>query len=162
MRRAVHNAGCLPIEAAVTYPFHPFASQIVLIVGHIEHAGSRHLIVRKPDGSAFLLPAWMTAPEAGLIRTVTYPRLPVNRVIELRAPVDRLMASSSGELVPTGGQGHEEIEVTAAESVRANATLRRSTVASSFEGNRAAQGAVDGSDARNRRDRRPNKRGSWR
>jgi hypothetical protein len=50
--RAVHNVGCLPIETAVTYPFHPFANQW----SH-EHAGTRHLIIRKPDGSAFLLPA---------------------------------------------------------------------------------------------------------
>src|ERR1700694_109604 len=163
MRRGVHNAGCLPIEAVVTYPFHPFAGQTVLLVGDIEHADTRHLMMRRPDGSAFLLPAWMIAPEAGSIRIVTCPRLPVNRVIELRALVDGLMASFSGELVPTGGHSHEEIEATAAESVRANATLQRSAVASSREGVGAAQSAVDGSDARTRGlHRRSSNRGSWR
>ena len=68
IRKGVHDTGCLPIEVAVTYPFHPFAGQTVLIIGHVEHAGIRHLITRPADGSAVLLPAWMTAPEAGLIR----------------------------------------------------------------------------------------------
>ena len=40
--KAVHNTGCLPIELVVTYPFHPFAGHLVPIVGHIEHAGTRH------------------------------------------------------------------------------------------------------------------------
>ena len=161
IRKGVHNTGCLPIEAAVTYPFHPFAGQTVLIIGHVEHAGIRHLITRPADGSAVLLPAWMTAPEAGLIQIVTCPRLPVNRIIELRALVDRLMASSGGELVTTGGQTHEKI-ASAAGSVQAKAALRRPAVTSSHEGNGAAQGTVDGSHGRPRgRDRRVNKRGSW-
>src|SRR5215831_1577174 len=84
-RKAVHNTGCLPIEAVVRYPFHPFAGQLVPIVGHIEHAGTRHLIIRTADKSGFLLPSWMTAPEAGAIQIVAGPRLPLNRIIELRA-----------------------------------------------------------------------------
>src|SRR5262249_27299637 len=60
--KAVHNTGCLPIELVVTYPFHPFAGQLVPIVGHIEHAGTRHLITR----SAFSLgsPTASTVPGA--------------------------------------------------------------------------------------------------
>ena len=161
--RGVHNAGHLPFETVVVYPFHPFASQIVMVVGRIEHAGAHHLIIRKLDGSAFLLPAWMTAPEAGSIRIVAFPRLPVNRLIELRALVDRLVASSSGELVPTRGQSHEEIEATAAESIPANATLRQNAVAAARKGIGAAQSAVKGSGARScGQDRRPSKRGSCR
>src|SRR5499433_3977539 len=113
IRRATHSTGCLPVELIVTYPFHPLAGQLVPIVGHIEHAGTRHLIIRTADKSGFLLPSWMTTPEAGAIRIVPGPRLPLNRIIELRALVDRLMASSSGELVPTGRQRHEK-NVTAA------------------------------------------------
>src|SRR5262252_159564 len=130
IRKAVHNTGCLPIEAVVRYPFHPFAGQLVPIVGHIEHAGTRHLIIRTADKSGFLLPSWMTAPEAGAIQIVAGPRLPLNRIIELRALVDRLMASSSGELVPTGGQRHEK-NVTAAKSVR-KIRLRVSTEAAGW------------------------------
>jgi hypothetical protein len=44
LRKRVHNAGCLPFEAVVTYPFHPLARQTVLVVGGIEHGGARHLI----------------------------------------------------------------------------------------------------------------------
>src|SRR5215470_4874106 len=146
IRKAVHNTGCLPIEAVVRYPFHPFAGQLVPIVGHIEHAGTRHLIIRTADKSGFLLPSWMAASEAGAIQIVPGPRLPLNRIIELRALVDRLMASSSGELVPTGGQRHEK-NVAAAESVRANASSERFAVAPSLEGNRAAQDTVNRSDS---------------
>jgi hypothetical protein len=148
----------------VTYPFHPFAGQLVPIVGHIEHAGTRHLIIRTADKSGFLLPAWMTTPEAGAIQIVPDPRLPLNRIIELRALVDRLMVSSSGGMVPTAGQRHEKnitTTTTTAESVRPNSSSQRAVVAPSLEGNRAAQKTVNGSDSQNRdRKRHPSKRAS--
>ena len=113
----------------VTYPFHPFAGQLVPIVGRIEHVGTRHLIIRTADKSGFLLPAWMTTPEAGAIQIVADPRLPLNRIIELRALVDRLMVSSSGEMVPTGGQRHEKnVTTTTAESIRPNTSSQRAVV----------------------------------
>jgi len=131
-----------------------------LVVGGIEHADARHLIIRRPDGATFLLPEWMTGQDAGFTRIIACPRLPVNRVIELRALVDRLMASSSGERIPTGGQDHEEIEDTAAESIRANATSQQSVGAAAREGVRAAQIALDGSAVRSRgRDRDPGEKG---
>jgi hypothetical protein len=69
------------------------------------------MLVRGTDGTTHLLPAWMTSPEAGAIEIVTVPRLPVNRLFELRSVLDRIMiASSSGEIAPTGGFGHEEAE----------------------------------------------------
>jgi hypothetical protein len=158
--KVVHNTGCLPIELVVTYPFHPFAGQLVPIVGHIEHAGTRHLIIRTADKSGFLLPSWMTTPEAGAIQIVPDPQLPLNRIIELRALVDRLMVSSSGEPVPTGGQRYEK-NVTTAESVRPNTSSQRAVVAPSLEGNRAAQKTANGSDSQNRdRKRHPSKKAS--
>ena len=78
----------------VSYPFHPLVGKSVLVVGDKEHAGMRHLIVHGPDGAKILLPEWMASPDAGAIRIVSHPRLCVNRLIELRAFVDRLMASS--------------------------------------------------------------------
>jgi len=160
--KAVHNIGCLPIEVVVTYPFHPFACQLVPIIGHIEHAGTRHLIIRNADKSGFLLPSWMTTPEAGAIQIVADPRLPLNRIIELRALVDRLMVSSSGELVPTGGQRHEK-NLATAESVRANTSSQRSVAAPSLEGNRASQNTVNGSGSQSRhRKQHPTKRRSGR
>ena len=76
----------------VTYPFHPFAGQLVPVVGHMEHAGTRHLIIRTADTSGFLIPSWMMTAEAGAIQIVPAPRLPFNRIIELRALIDRLHA----------------------------------------------------------------------
>jgi len=104
-----------------------------LVVGGIEHADARHLIIRRPDGATFLLPEWMTGQDARFTRIIACPRLPVNRVIELRALVDRLLASSSGERIPTG-EDHEEIEDTAAASIRANATSQQSVGAAAREG----------------------------
>ena len=160
--KVVHNAGCLPIELVVTYPFHPFAGQLVPIVGRIEHVGTRHLIIRTADKSGFLLPAWMTTPEAGAIQIVADPRLPLNRIIELRALVDRLMVSSSGEMVPTGGQRHEKnVTTTTAESIRPNTSSQRAVVAPSLEGNGAAQKTANGSDSQNRdRKRHPSRKAS--
>jgi hypothetical protein len=33
----------------VTYRFHPFAGQSVLVMGSVEHGGARHLIIQRPD-----------------------------------------------------------------------------------------------------------------
>ena len=148
--KRVHNAGCLPFEARVTYPFHPLANQTVLVVGDIQHAGARHLIIRRPNGATFLLPEWMAGSDAGLIRIIACPRLPVNRLIELRALVDRLMASFSGETIPDGGQAHE-VEDTTAEFIRTNSTSQQTIVAAAREGVGAAQIAVEGSAVRSRR-----------
>jgi hypothetical protein len=92
--RGVHNAGRLTFEVVVRYPYHPLTGQSVLVVGETEHGGALHLIVRKSDGAKLLLPAWMTFPESrGKI--LSCPRLSVNRLLDLRALLDRLMVSSS-------------------------------------------------------------------
>jgi hypothetical protein len=50
------------------------------------------------------------------------------------------MVSSSGEIVPTGGQRHEKnVTTTTAESIRPNTSSQRAVVAPSLEGNGAAQ-----------------------
>ena len=59
--------------------------QSILVVGEMDHAGARHLIIRRPDGSAFYLPGWMAAPVAASIEMMACPRLPMHRLIELRA-----------------------------------------------------------------------------
>jgi Family of unknown function (DUF5372) len=95
----------------VRYPFHPLTGQSFLILGEHEHYGAPHVLVRGTDGTTHLLPGWMTLPEAGTTGIVAVPRLPVNRLLELRLVLDRIMvALSSGEIAPTGGFGHEEAE----------------------------------------------------
>src|SRR5215475_15572239 len=49
--KGAHNVGSLAFEVAVSYPFHPFVGKSVLVVGEKEHAGTRHLIIRGPDGA---------------------------------------------------------------------------------------------------------------
>jgi hypothetical protein len=93
----------------VSYPFHPFVGKSVLVVGDKNHAGTRYLIIRGPDGAKILLPEWMAHPDAGTIRIVSYPRLCVNRLIELRALVDRLMAFSPHKNCAGGEQRNETI-----------------------------------------------------
>src|SRR5437870_11907047 len=100
VQKRAHNAGCLGFATVVTYPCHPLVDQTVLVIGDTEHAGSRHLIIRKSDGTAFHIPAWMTAPEAISIRIIAYPRLPVNRLIELRAlALGRLVLSKRERVI---------------------------------------------------------------
>jgi hypothetical protein len=66
-------------------------------VGSKRHAGTEHFIIRQPDRTLALLPAWMTEP--GLPanhQLVRYPRLAVERLLDLGALVDALMASCQG------------------------------------------------------------------
>ncbi len=82
----------------------------MLIIGATEHGGARHLIIRKPDdGAKSLIPEWMTFAQAGAIRIMSCPRLSVDRLIELRAFIDRLTSLSGQQM--SGGQ-HDEMDAT--------------------------------------------------
>jgi hypothetical protein len=162
--KGVHNAGCLTFEVMITYPFHPLVGQSVLVVGDKEHGGTRHLIICKPgEGARLLLPEWMTFPEAGTIRTLSCPRLSVKRLVELRALIDRLMASSPGNHVPGGGQSNETMEATPTRSVHDTATTMRPTATSTNDSSETAQGASGGGGVRRRsRKRRDGQSGGGR
>jgi hypothetical protein len=125
----------------VSYPFHPLVGQSVLVIGDKEHAGTRHLIIRGPDGAKILLPEWMTFPHAGTIRTLSCPRLCVNRLVELRALLDRLMASSPGKHIPGGGERNEAIEVVTTRPIQDVSDLRAS-VCTAKTGRGTAQNAA--------------------
>ena len=144
-RTGAHNAGRLAFEVLVTYPFHPLVGQSVLVVGDKEHAGARHFIVRNADGTGSLLPEWMTFREAGTIRILSCPRLCVNRLVELRALIDRLMASSPGKHVSRGGHSNETSETIPTGSVQDSAGLRAAVVATNDRSG-TAQGASGGGD----------------
>src|SRR5260370_36246694 len=136
-------------EVVVRYPFHPLTGQSFLILGEHEHSGAPHVLVRGTDGTTHLLPAWMTSPEAGAIEIVTVPRLAVNRLFELRSVLDRIMiASSSGEIAPTGGFGHEEAEALAIRLVHHTAAADRMAGASAREGTGTARSPSGGSKQR--------------
>jgi len=162
--KGVHYAGCPTIEVMITYPFHPLGGQSVLVVGDKEHGGARHLIICTPgEGARLLLPEWMTSPEAAMIRTVSYPRLCVKRLVELRALLDRLMVSSPGNQVPGGGQSNETMEATPTRSVHDTATAIRLTATPTNDSRETAQGAARGGDVRDRsRKRRDGQSGGGR
>jgi hypothetical protein len=101
-RKQRHNAGSLSFDAVVTYPFHPLYGQTIEVTGSIEHDFCRHLLIRQDHGGAFYLPAWMITPEAGLIKPIDTPRLPVERLHDLRALLDLLLLSHADESVSTG------------------------------------------------------------
>ena len=73
------------IEVQILYPFHPRCGQTVGVLGRKLHGGEEHFIVRQPDSTLMLLPAWMTRPDADAFRLISDPRLPVNRLFDLRA-----------------------------------------------------------------------------
>src|SRR5262249_30655203 len=143
--RGVHNAGRLTFEVAVRYPYHPLSGQSVLVVGETEHGGALHLIVRKPSGAKLLLPAWMTFPESSAVTILSCPRLSVNRLLELRALLDRLMASSSPHHVPGGGRSNEPTETPPSGSVQ---DTPRTYPVAAYDSSGATQGASDRSDIR--------------
>jgi hypothetical protein len=120
----------------------------VVVVGDKKHGGTRYLIICKPgEGARLLLPEWMTFPEAGAIQTLSCPRLSVKQLIELRALIDRLMASSPGNYVPGGGQSNETMEATPTRPVH-DTTAQRPTANSTNDRNEAAQDASGRGDLR--------------
>ena len=52
----------------ILYPFHPRRGHTVGVLGRKLHGGEKHFIVRQPDGTLMLLPAWMTRPDADAFR----------------------------------------------------------------------------------------------
>ena len=113
------NAGCLGSEVRITYPHHPRCGQAVAVLGSKRHAGSSHFVVRQPDGTLSLLPSWMTESAASANRMHSPPRLPVERLVDLRCLVDALLASLQGESVP-GERVHDACsEAKSARSVQA-------------------------------------------
>jgi Family of unknown function (DUF5372) len=148
--KGAHNAGCLTAEVIVTvrYPFHPLVGQSVLIIGITEHGGARHLIIRKPDdGAKSLIPEWMTFAEAGAIRIMFCPRLSVDRLLELRALIDRL-TSPSGQQI-SGGQ-HDEMDATPPTRSVEDAVVERVNATSTSESVGAAESASQRSNVRHR------------
>ena len=143
-----HNAQNLSFEATVTYPFHPFNGKSVSIVGEHWLADVRHLIMRKPNGGAYYIPAWMVSGRAGAIRILSQPRLPVDCLLELRLLVDRLICLSSREEALPGGPENEAMVDKSARSVRATTPKNRADAGTTDCPKKASGGAVKGGRAR--------------
>src|SRR5713101_8770269 len=143
--------GILTVEVTVHYPFHPLKGRTFLVVGQYEHYGAPHILVRgEVDGATWLIPAWMTAPEAGATAIVNAPRLPVRRLVDLREFLDRIMiASSSWEAAPAGGSGNEAAEGSTVGHVRHGAAEDRIIGGSASASTGIARNPAGGGNRRN-------------
>ena len=63
----------------ISYRFHPKVGEIVVVVGQQRHGGADHLVIRQPDQTLALLPAWMIEAEAGSHTLCLIPHLPSRR-----------------------------------------------------------------------------------
>jgi hypothetical protein len=89
----------------------------------------RHLkLSAGDDGQTFLVPAWMLEPEAATISVVAAPRLPVARLLELRAFLDSGLASDL-RAGPEGGADAKAIGEYAGGFVRTHAARQITDVA---------------------------------
>jgi hypothetical protein len=96
-----------------------------VVAGSRRHAGTEHFVIRQPDQTLALVPAWMTEPGLPAAhQLLPYPRLAVERLVDLRALVDALMASCQGNSPRYKGVGHEERATPPEGSVRAGAKGR--------------------------------------
>jgi hypothetical protein len=80
------------------------------VLGTKHHAGAEHFVIRQPDRTLALLPAWMTQQEQAAQGFVVHPRFPVERLADLRALIDALMASCMGDSPPC--KGADDVERT--------------------------------------------------
>jgi hypothetical protein len=134
----------------VHYPFHPLKGRSFLVVGEYEHYGAPHVLVREVDGATWLIPTWMTAPEAGATAIVNAPRLPVCRLVDLREFLDRIMiASSSREAAPVGGSGNEAAEGSTVGAIRHSAAQDRIVGGSASANTGIARNPAGGGNRRN-------------
>lgn len=90
----------------ILYPFHPRCGVSVVVVACKRLGSETHFVIRQPDATLTLLPAWMAAPAAASFHVKAEPRLPVDRLLEARLLVDALLASSSRESSHSRGGGH--------------------------------------------------------
>src|SRR5690242_11381071 len=81
-------------------------------------AGEDHLVIVQHDGTLALVPCWMSEETAGAATLTSHPRLSVDRLLELRARVDALLASSGGESALRSGGTHAITRQAAARTVR--------------------------------------------
>jgi hypothetical protein len=140
-----HTAGCPAREERISYPFHPRRGELVAVLGTKRHAGVEHLVIRQPDRTLTLLPAWMTQPQADAARLVEHPRLCLDRLRELRSLMDALLASWPRESPSRQGTGHEMGTTPPARSVRAAGIAGGSIAIAAEQTSATVAGVAEGS-----------------
>ena len=117
--KGAHNAGIFSQEITVKYPFHPLTGQSFVVLGRYDHYGAPHMLVRAKSGATHILPEWMSTEAAAATEVVSLPRLSVERLIELRDLLDRIVsAPPSGDHNLGGREDDKTIEIEAAGIVR--------------------------------------------
>jgi Family of unknown function (DUF5372) len=106
----------------VTYRFHPLCGSKAVVVCDQIHNGTRHFTLQVADGTTSLVPAWMTGAAGAAFQIAERPRLPFDRLLELRALVDSLLASPAGDSNPRAGGDDGETDALPARPVRPRAT----------------------------------------
>src|SRR5262249_31057575 len=146
---------CPAFEVLVTYPFHPRSGELVIVVGSKRHAGAEHFVIQQPDRTLALLPAWMTEPGRAATPLLALPRLPVERLADLRALLDELMASCSGDLPRCKGADHGETAIQAKGSIRGTDAADGACGRSPQQAERPASGTAGGGSRRAVRSNQP-------
>ncbi|MDX8514614.1 hypothetical protein [Mesorhizobium captivum] len=115
-----HSAGCPVHEVRITYRFHPRAGDFVTVIGVRRHAGADHFVIRQPDRTLALLPAWM-ANAAGLsCELVQHPKLPLEKLNELHALVSAHVTWLREDSLSTRGAADEGAETQPRGFIRTN------------------------------------------
>ena len=148
-----HTAGCPAFEVRITYRFHPRVGDFVTVVGVRRHASADHLIVRQPDRTLALLPAWMTQTNGSWCELVQHPRLPLEKLAELHALVGTLLISLRGDSPSTRGAGDDERATQPKRFIRTSNDASRASVPSPDGAHAAAPGPPDGSGGSGNRGR---------
>jgi hypothetical protein len=106
-------------EIEVFYPFHPLSGRGALVVGDQMHFNQRHFFLRSDDGALYLVPAWMTQPEAASVKIVEMPGLSMAALFEVRSVVDSALAFQPGDIAPSSrGLSQDEAQYSTARFVR--------------------------------------------
>ena len=140
---------------------HPRAGDLVTVVGVRRHASADHLIVRQPDRTLALLPAWMTKTNGSSCELIQHPRLPLEKLAELHALVDTLLISLRGDLPSKRGAGGDGRATQPKRFVRTSNDAPRASVPSPDGAHATAPGSPDGSglSGNTGRDGRSDRRG---
>jgi len=69
----------------------------VVVTGWNRHGGIDVLIIRQPDGTLAQIPAWMMREGASLHHIGEVPRLPLERLRDMRLEIDGLLSSLSAD-----------------------------------------------------------------
>ncbi|WP_456777379.1 hypothetical protein [Bradyrhizobium sp. USDA 3315] len=116
------------------------------VVGRQRHGGADHFVIRQPDTTLALLPAWMTQVDAARSASlIAHPRFAPGALMALRALVDSLLGFADGDSPRREGAGHGKRSKLSTRSIRTAVEGRALTDRCTNETATAAARPSDGS-----------------